>query len=320
MSRPIPPHVATAGVEALKTGWLTMGPRTQELETAMAERFGHEHVIATSSGTAALHLTLLAAGASHGASVLVPDLGPASCAGAVEATGAVPHEYAVEGFDPPQRPDGLATAVVVRHHLGFVADLAGFDAAGATLIEDRREALGADHGEAGLVGSAAILSFSSRRPISCGEGGAVVTDDDAIAETVRSLRSHAMTSGSWDRHRGHAETYDVVGVGFNYRIDEVRAAMAEAALADLIDSVARRRERAAEIAEAARSLGAEAPSDERIATAAPVAVPLLAASPDARAELAEELSGRGFESEAPGGDADEAIAPRLLLVGVDAGD
>ena len=69
------------------------------------------------------------------------------------------------------------------------------------------------------------FSFFSNKVLSCGEGGLLATDDADVAATARSLRSHAMTSGTWDRHRGHAAAYDVVGMGYNYRLDEPRAAL-----------------------------------------------------------------------------------------------
>ena len=83
----------------------------------------------------------------------------------------------------------------------------------------------------GSPGSRACYSFFSNKVLSCGEGGLLATDDDALAEQARSLRSHAMTTGTWDRHRGHAAGYDVVGLGYNYRMDEPRAALLIARLA-----------------------------------------------------------------------------------------
>jgi dTDP-4-amino-4,6-dideoxygalactose transaminase len=222
VSRRHPDTVVQAGIEALESGWLTMGPRTQKLEAALRERFGVSQAVATSSGTAALHLALLGCGVERGSTVLVPQGGPPSHAGAVEAIGARPAAYADPGNLDPE----------ARAAVGCPGDLEDLAArcsdAGIVLVEDRRDAIGGP--EAGAI---SILSFSSQREVSCGEGGAVLTNDESVADRVRSLRSHAMTSGSWDRHRGHAETYDVVDVGFNYRIDEIRAAMCEAALAEL---------------------------------------------------------------------------------------
>ena len=77
---------------------------------------------------------------------------------------------------------------------------------------------------AGTVGHAGCMSFS-KTLLPVGEGGAVVTDDAEFAAKVRSLRSHAMTTVTWDRHRGHADSYDIVDIGFNYRLDEPRAAL-----------------------------------------------------------------------------------------------
>ena len=94
----------------------------------------------------------------------------------------------------------------------------------------------------GTIGLAGAFSFFSNKIFSCGEGGLLATSDDAVAEFARSRRSHAMTSGTWDRHRGHALGYDVVGVGYNYRMDEPRAALLSARLPGLADDIRRRRE------------------------------------------------------------------------------
>jgi dTDP-4-amino-4,6-dideoxygalactose transaminase len=107
---------------------------------------------------------------------------------------------------------------------------------GVALVEDSAHAP-----TIGPSGSAACYSFFSNKVLSCGEGGLVATDDDGLAASVRSLRSHAMTSGTWDRHRGHSSSYDVVGLGFNYRIDEPRAALLSARLPGLAADVAARR-------------------------------------------------------------------------------
>src|SRR5207237_7042062 len=92
----------------------------------------------------------------------------------------------------------------------------------------------------GRFGAAAAFSFFSNKNLGIGEGGMVITDDDELAERIRLLRSHGMTTLTWDRHRGHASGYDVVELGFNYRIDEPRAALAERRLARLEDDNRRR--------------------------------------------------------------------------------
>jgi dTDP-4-amino-4,6-dideoxygalactose transaminase len=113
---------------------------------------------------------------------------------------------------------------------------------GLTLLEDAAHAIGARCGgrHIGTFGAAGAFSFFSNKNLAVGEGGAVVTDDDALAARMRLLRSHGMTSLSWDRHRGHATEYDVVALGFNYRIDEPRATLARRRLQRLDDDNARR--------------------------------------------------------------------------------
>jgi dTDP-4-amino-4,6-dideoxygalactose transaminase len=130
-------------------------------------------------------------------------------------------------------------------HPGSIADVArlGRDR-GVALLEDAAHAAGSRLGgrHLGTFGLAGAFSFFSNKNLAVGEGGMVVTDDDELAARVRLLRSHGMTTLSWDRHRGHASGYDVVDLGFNYRIDEPRAALARRRLARLDADNARRAE------------------------------------------------------------------------------
>ncbi len=90
----------------------------------------------------------------------------------------------------------------------------------------------------GIEGTGLVWSFADGRPLAMGEGGMVTTDDAELAAQVRLLRAHAMTSGTWDRHRGHSESYDVVDIGFNFRLDEPRAALGLAQLEHLDEDLA----------------------------------------------------------------------------------
>ncbi len=139
-------------------------------------------------------------------------------------------------------------AVCVVHYAGYPAAADRLrelcDAHGLALIEDVAHAPSATLGgrALGTWGLAGAFSFFSNKVLSVGEGGLVCTDDDEVAAFVRSRRSHAMTSGTWDRHRGRTDTYDVVGLGYNYRLDEPRAALLLSRLERLEADIARRRE------------------------------------------------------------------------------
>jgi len=152
----------------------------------------------------------------------VPALGGDAVAAAVRASGAE-----VVLWDPPAPPPAGVGALVLVHPFGLRADTPEI---AVPIIEDCRAALGLGVGRAGV---AACWSFADGRPLAMGEGGMLTTDDEAIAARVRLLRQHAMTSGTWDRHRGHSDSYDVVDIGFNFRLDEPRAALGSAQLSHL---------------------------------------------------------------------------------------
>ncbi len=245
-----------AVAECLEGGWLTMGPRTQRFEAALAEWTGAPNAVAVSSATAALHLACRALDLGPGDEVIVPALTFVATASAPRYTGAQPVLCDVES---PERPNLTAAAVerwitprtraVMAVHLcGYPADLAPLrelcDAHGIALVEDAAHAIGAEAEpgrQAGTVGRLGCLSFFSKKQLCVGEGGAVLSADEELTARVRSLRSHAMTSGTWDRHTGHEASYDVVDVGYNFRLDEPRAALGLARLPRLRDDIERRR-------------------------------------------------------------------------------
>jgi dTDP-4-amino-4,6-dideoxygalactose transaminase len=237
-----------AVADTLRSGWLTMGPRTQEFEAAFAEHLGVEHAIALSSCTAALHLAYLASGVGPGDEVIVPAITFVASAAAVRYCGGTPvladvrgtHDIGVDPADVEGRLSERTKAVCAVHYGGYPAAVEPLrelcEARGIALMEDS-----AHHPGLAPTGLAGCFSFFSNKVLSCGEGGLLATDDEEVAAIVRSLRSHAMTSGTWDRHRGHSAGYDVVGLGFNYRMDEPRAALLSARLRGLADDIASRR-------------------------------------------------------------------------------
>jgi dTDP-4-amino-4,6-dideoxygalactose transaminase len=246
----------SAVLDCLNDGWLTMGPRTQAFEAAIAEMYGVPHAIAVSSCTAALHLALLGAGVSEGDEVLVPAMTFVAGAAAVRYCGATPVFVESRGPDDLNiDPDDAARlvgprtrAVLATHWMGYSCDLASLEGLcgehGLWLIEDCAQSIAATSADGrltGTVGRAGCLSFFSKKQLCVGEGGMILTSEEAIAEKARSLRSHAMTSVTWDRHRGYAESYDVVDVGFNFRLDETRAALGLSRLTRLHPDLDRRR-------------------------------------------------------------------------------
>jgi len=273
-----------AALDCLAGGWLTMGPRIAALEERFASAFGVEHAVAVSSGTAALHLACLAAGAGPGKSVVVPALAGHEAVVAPRLAGAVALRADVvdataPSLDPEAAADGATVAVICSHLCGMPAEAAAVAAVCAarrwTLIEDVTAGLGARLATGRMAGTAGALGCFSLAPggvVGVGEGGMVITADERLAARVRSLRSHAMTSVTWDRHRGHAASYDIVDIGFNYRLDEPRAALATSQLGRLDERVAERRRLLAEVCAAA---GAPALWDEDVAArSAPAVAPL----------------------------------------------
>jgi dTDP-4-amino-4,6-dideoxygalactose transaminase len=242
--------------QTLRSGWLTMGPQTKAFEEAFAEHLGVRHAVALANCTAALHLAYLAAGVGPGDEVIVPAITFVATANAVRYCGATPVLADVVGQgDLGIDPEGVEALITSRTKAVCAVHYAGYPAAieqlericaehGLALIEDAAHSPSASTASGrklGAIGLAGCFSFFSNKVLSCGEGGLLATDDDAVAERARSLRSHAMTTGTWDRHRGHSLGYDVVDTGFNYRMDEPRAALLISRLSGLQDDVAKRR-------------------------------------------------------------------------------
>jgi dTDP-4-amino-4,6-dideoxygalactose transaminase len=245
---------AVAGV--LRSRWLTMGPRTQEFEQAFARHHEVDHAIAVSSATAALHLACATLDLSPGDEVILPANTFVATANVAVLCGAQPmFADIVDAGEPNIDPDHAAAlitsrtrAIVVTHYGGYpcrMEELASLARRhGLVLVEDCAHAPGVRFGERflGNWGSAGCFSFFSNKNMSTGEGGMVTTSDPKRAERIRLLRSHGMTSGTWKRHHERPQGYDVLEVGWNYRIDEMRSAIGLVQLSQLDRRNARRRE------------------------------------------------------------------------------
>jgi dTDP-4-amino-4,6-dideoxygalactose transaminase len=241
--------------ETLASGWWSMGPKVEEFEHAFARFCGARHAVAVSSGTAALHLALLAGGLRPGDEVIVPSLNFVAAANVIVHAGGVPVFCDIRGIDDLNLdPVDVAEAVTGRtrmilalHYGGFPCDMDAIvgiaQRHALAVIEDAAHAPGASWRgrKCGTIGVAGCFSFFSNKNLPIGEGGMIVSDDSDIVERARLLRSHGMTTLTWDRHRGHAHTYDVVAHGLNYRLDEIRAAMGLVQLEQLESMNAARR-------------------------------------------------------------------------------
>ncbi len=303
-----------AVAEVLRSGWLTLGPRTAEFEAALADHIGTPHAIAVSSGTAALHLACRAAGLGPGDEVIVPAFTFVASASAVRYVGATPvlcdvtgpHDFNIDLDDVRRRITPRTRAIVAVHFCGYPADVLALrelcDEHGLILIEDCAQAICAqvdgEGRQVGTVGDLGAFSFFSKKQLCVGEGGMVTTAGEELAERVRLLRSHAMTSGTWDRHSGRTDTYDVVDVGFNYRIDEPRAALGLSRLARLDGDIAKRRA----IVETYRERLAGLPGlelafdDEAVRRASHFAFPVLLGDQSARNAFRDRLKDAGVQT------------------------
>lgn len=236
--------------ECIRTTWISsVGHFITDFEAAFADLVGTRHAVATNNGTTALHLALAAIGVGPGDEVVVPALTYIATANAVRYCGATPVLADVEAdtmnLDPAdfeRRITERTKAVIPVHLYGHPADMTAINEIaarhGLTVVEDAAEAHGARVGDraVGSLGDVGVFSFFGNKIITTGEGGAVTTDDDALAARLRLLRGQGM-----DPQR----RYWFPEVGFNYRMTNVAAAIGLAQIERFTELLARRREIAA---------------------------------------------------------------------------
>jgi perosamine synthetase len=248
---------AIAGV--LESGQLTMGPLVPEFESELARACEVQHAVAVSSGTAALHLAVLALGLAPGDEVLVPAYTFPATANVVAVAGLRPVLVDVDpetmNVDPARVEVGPRTKAILAVHLfGRPARLEELPE-GLTLVEDAAGALGARRGgrACGSLGLAGCLSFHPRKIVATGEGGAVVTDDERIAASVRQLRHHGWQPPAYD---------EMPAPGLNYRLPDVLCALGLPQMRRLGELLATRKRIAAAYAERLRDLPVVLPRED----------------------------------------------------------
>ncbi|MGZ6316639.1 MAG: DegT/DnrJ/EryC1/StrS family aminotransferase [Anaerolineales bacterium] len=249
------PEERAAVDDVLRSKWLTMAAVTQEFEQNFAAYVGARHAIAVTNATAALHLACVVAGLGPGDEAIVPSLTFVATANAIRYTGATPVFADINGENDlniscaaiEKAITKRTRAILVVHYGGFACDMPGILELARDhdlkVIEDAAHAVGSvlEGRMLGTWGDLGCYSFFSNKNMTTGEGGMLVTNDDGYARRLSALRSHGMTTLTWDRHKGHASSYDVVELGYNYRIDEIRAALGLVQLRKLEANNERRR-------------------------------------------------------------------------------
>lgn len=263
------PDVSDAEVQAVsdtvRSGWWAKGPRTIEFEKRFAEYVGAKYCVGVNSCTAALHLALMTQGIGPGDEVITTPLTFASSANTILHVGATPVFADIDpetGLIDPKEIEKKITdktrAVVPVHYAGLAADIGEIgrlcERYGLFLSEDAAHAVETRYnGE--LIGhhpkGAVSYSFYATKNLACGEGGALVTDDEEVYKKASILSCHGMSAGSWNRYgKSGSWRYDIEEPGFKYNMFDIQAALALAQLARM-DDMQRRRFEAVDVYEEA---------------------------------------------------------------------
>jgi dTDP-4-amino-4,6-dideoxygalactose transaminase len=255
---------ADAAQRVIASRWLSMGPEVLAFESEFAAMQSARHAYAVSSATAALHLAIHAIGIGPGDEIIQPAINFVASANMTLLAGGTPVFADIcslaEPTIDPQHVERLITprtkAIIPMHYGGNLARMSELlelsQRHGLALIEDSCHAIGAVHHDAlgrpphgvmaGSIGDLGTFSFYANKNLACGEGGMLVTNRDDFADRIHMMRSHGMTRSSWERHHGRAGSYDIALAGFNYRLDELHAAIGRAQLAKLLAGNERRRQ------------------------------------------------------------------------------
>jgi len=265
-----------AVVKVLRSDWLTTGPKVEEFEQAFADFVGAKHAVAVSSGTAALHAAMYAIGIGPGDEVIVPAMTFAATANCVVFQGGTPVFADVEPdtllLDPTQVEAEITPrtkAIIAVDYTGQPCDYDALRAIanrhGLILVADACHALGGSY-KGRLVGSLADLSVFSFHPvkhITTGEGGMITTDDPDLARRMRVFRNHGITTDHRQREQQGSWFYEMVDLGYNYRLTDIQCALGLSQLRKLSEWVDRCQQIAQRYGEAFAELPAVEPLDVR---------------------------------------------------------
>ena len=231
---------AQAAYDTIKSGWISTGPKNAELEQMFIDMWNVKYAVSMSNCTDALHVCCMVCGFGPGDEVICPSLTFAASCNCIRYVGATPVFADIVGPDhiniDPKDIERKITpntkGIIVVHMAGFPCQMDEIMAIARKhnlkVIED------ACHGplseykgvKLGTIGDCAAYSFFSNKNISTGEGGMFITNNEEMAAKARLIRSHGMSTMSYQRASGHATEYDITCLGYNFRMDDIRAAIA----------------------------------------------------------------------------------------------
>ena len=228
-----------AVVETLHSKWISTGPKTAEFESSFAGLLSSKHALAVSNCTVSLHLSMKILGIGPGDEVICPSLTFVATVNAIRYVDAIPvfadiysdDDLNIDPSDIERKITPKTKAIVVMHYAGFPCAMDEIMRIAARhnlrVVEDACHGPLSEYGgkKLGTIGDVGCFSFFSNKNISTGEGGMLVTNDSGLYEHAKLLRSHGMTTLSYERSKGHSTGYDVVESGYNYRMDDIRASI-----------------------------------------------------------------------------------------------
>ncbi|MCI1779352.1 MAG: DegT/DnrJ/EryC1/StrS family aminotransferase [Bacteroidales bacterium] len=245
-----------AVTETINSKWISTGPKCEELQRDFADMLNVKYAISVSNCTDSLHLACILCSIGPGDEVLCPSLTFVASVNCIRYVGAKPVFCDIVGpdhlnIDPEEIKRKITSrtkAIIVVHMAGFPAKMDEIMSIARKyklkVIEDACHGPLSEYKEhkLGTIGDVASFSFFSNKNISTGEGGMLVTNNEEMAKRALLLRSHGMTSMSYERATGHATSYDVVELGYNFRMDDIRASIAIAQLKKLRKDLEKRAE------------------------------------------------------------------------------
>ncbi len=244
-----------AVVETIKSKWISTGPRCEEFENKFSEMLGSKYALSSTNCTVSLHLALKVAGIVENDEVICPSLTFVATVNAIRYLNAIPvfadiksyNDLTIDPIDIEKKITSKTKAIVVMHYGGFACDMDAImkiakknnlkvieDACHGPLSEYKGNKLG-------TIGDIGCFSFFSNKNISTGEGGMMITNKEEYFNNAKLLRSHGMTTMSYERAKGHSTGYDVVKLGYNYRMDDIRASIGIVQLDKLKEDLLKRK-------------------------------------------------------------------------------